>query len=144
MTLAQFTPIRGLLLFAIVWIAATYFFEVFSHMLVVGAGFAAAVAAWLIGMYFRKQALRAVEANWKFHLWTSLPPLLFVLTPAVIQFVRVWRSGEPVTWGSIGWALMPFVLKVLVPCVALGWAWLALAPPADQPAAEHGSQEEVA
>ncbi|MCA9257503.1 MAG: hypothetical protein KDA33_17770 [Phycisphaerales bacterium] len=142
MTLAKVTPVRGLLLFTIVWIAACYFFEVFSHMIIVGAGFMSAAAAWAIGIYFRRRALKHVEANWKYHLWTSLPLVLFVLTPAVIHFFSTPRSDEPITWASIGWTILPFALKVLVPAIALGWAWWALAPIEETPQLERSPNKE--
>jgi hypothetical protein len=116
---------RGLVKFVIIWLIALYIFEVVHEARwFVGAG--AVVVAGFVNVYSRKKAAAAVEANLAFHLWLYAPVVVLFALPLLLNAILTLTDEQERTWTDHLVSLLPFLLKLGVPAVALIWAYVTL------------------
>ncbi len=115
---------RSLILFTVAWLVAVYVYDVVRQHLDQTLSLLIAVATFAINGFARWRAAKSVgEVNRSFHFWMALPLILLVVVPLIVKLVAYLSSGGETSWWSYVVHLLPFLLKLGVPVVALVWLY---------------------
>jgi hypothetical protein len=116
-----------MILFVVAWLVAVYIYDVVREHTGAAWSLAAAVASFAVNAYARYRAVRsATRLDWEFSFWLALPMVIFFVGPLVVGLVAYWRSAGEITWWELGTPLVPPILKLVVPTVALLWIYWML------------------
>ncbi len=127
--------VRGLVMFVVAWLIGLYVYEVVEEAFHGPIGVVAAVVTMGVNLYARKRAVACVEATLTFKFWLYLPIILFLVVPVAVKVIVFVTSKDDRTWWDHVGALLPFILKLGVPVLALLWVYWSLGrggEPADE------------
>jgi hypothetical protein len=111
---------RALIMFVVAWLVAVYVYETVQTNVGAVPGVVLAVGTFVINGYARVRAMRSVDrAGWQFHFWSAMPLLLLVIVPAIVKTIAYFRAHGDAPWYSYVVPLLPLLLKLGVPVVAL-------------------------
>lgn len=121
----QGNGLRQVVLFVIAWLIALYVFEV-AQEVNQAVGFGAAAATFGLNLYARRRAAACVPGSFTFKLWLFMPAILFLVLPILIKVVVYFTSDESRSWWDHLFSLVPFMLKLGLPVLALLWVYISL------------------
>lgn len=118
---------RSLIMFVIAWLIGLYVYEVTAGPYGQGVGIGLAVLTLAVNGFARWRAVKSIrQADLGFYFWMAVPLILFFVVPGVVKLVTYLQSEEGQPWWRYVGSLLPFILKLGVPVVALFWVYVVL------------------
>ena len=118
---------RSLIMFVIAWLIGLYVYEVAADDYGQGVGIGLAILTLAVNGFARWRAVKSIrQADLGFYFWMAVPLILFFVVPGAVKLVTYLQSEERQPWWRYVGSLLPFVLKLGVPVVALFWVYVVL------------------
>jgi hypothetical protein len=118
---------RSLVMFVIAWLIGLYVYEVAAGPYGQGVGIGLAILTLVVNGFARWRAVKSIrQADLGFYFWMAVPLILFFVVPGVVKLVTYLQSEDRQPWWRYIGSLLPFILKLGVPVVALFWIYVVL------------------
>ena len=118
---------RSVIMFVIAWLIGLYVYEVAAGHYGQGVGIGLAILTLAVNGFARWRAVKSIrQADLGFYFWMAVPLILFFVVPCVVKLVTYLHSEDRQPWWRHLGSLLPFVLKLGIPVVALFWVYVVL------------------
>lgn len=118
---------RSVVMFVIAWLIGLYVYEVAAGHYGQGVGIGLAILTLVVNGFARWRAVKSIrQADLGFYFWMAVPLILLFVVPCVVKLVTYLQSEDRQPWWRYVASLLPFVLKLGIPVVALFWVYVVL------------------
>jgi hypothetical protein len=118
---------RSLIMFVIAWLIGLYVYEVAAGQYGPEVGIGLAILTLVVNGFARWRAMKSIrQADLGFYLWMAVPLILFFVVPFAVKLVTYLYSDDRQPWWRYVGTLLPFILKLGVPVLALFWVYVVL------------------